>query len=148
MKVILLQTVDRLGARGEVVNVRIGYARNYLLPRKLAIEATPANLRQLDAIRSQLATRDEKIAKRLTGVAEQLGSVTVKTTIRMGDEGAFGAVTNADVARLLHEQGYDIDRHAIVLSEPVKGPGVFDVTVRLGHEVTATVKLWVAEQPA
>jgi large subunit ribosomal protein L9 len=148
MKVILLSDIERLGARGQVVNVRDGYARNYLLPRKLALAATPAQLRQLDSLQAQLASRDAKITKRLTDLAGRLGLVSIRTTIRMGQEGAFGAVTNANVAELLAQEGHIIDKHDIVLAEPIKAPGVYDIPVKLGHEVTATVKLWVAEAPA
>jgi large subunit ribosomal protein L9 len=148
MKVILLSDIERLGARGEVVNVRDGYARNFLMPRKLALEATPAQLKQLSTIKAQLQSRDAKVTKRLTDLAGRLGLVSVKTTIRMGQEGAFGAVTNADVAELLAKEGHAVDKHDIVLSEAIKAPGVYDIPIKLGHEVTATVKLWVAEAPA
>ncbi len=148
MKVILLEDIERLGDKGHVVSVKDGHARNYLIPRKMALRATPASLKQLESIRSQLATRDEKTKRRLGGVAEKLGQVEIRTTIKMGDEGAFGAITNADIAELIAAEGFEIDRHSIVLAEPVKGPGVYDITVKFGHEVTATVKLWVAEQPA
>ncbi|OYD15931.1 50S ribosomal protein L9 [candidate division WOR-3 bacterium JGI_Cruoil_03_51_56] len=148
MKLILLQDVERLGSRGQVVTVKDGYARNYLLPKKIALKATPAQLKQLDNIRNQLATKEEKIRKRLAGFAEKLGLVSLKTTIRTGNEGAFGAITNADIAGLLAQAGFEIDRHSIVLSETVRGPGIYDIPIKLGHEVTATVKLWVAEEPA
>jgi len=148
MKVILLSDIERVGDRGSVVNVKRGYARNYLLPRKLALEATKSQLAQLDSIKQQLATKEAKITKRLTDFAGRLGLVSVKTTIKMGQEGAFGSITNADIATLLAAEGHEIDKHSIVLSEPIKGPGVYDIPVKLGHEVSATVKLWVAEEPA
>lgn len=145
MKVILTQTIDRIGEGGEVVNVKDGFARNYLLPRRLALPATPANLRRLDSIKNQFAAREGKLHKRLTALADKLGLVSVKTSLRMGEEGAFGAVTNAEIARLLAEAGFEIPKQSIVLGEPIKAPGVYDVPVKLGHEVTATVKLWVTE---
>jgi large subunit ribosomal protein L9 len=148
MKVILLSDVERVGPRGTVVSVKPGYARNYLLPRKLALEATKSQLAQLESIKQQLATKEAKITKRLTDFAGRLGLVSVKTTIKMGQEGAFGAVTNADIATLLAAEGHEIDKHSIVLDEPIKAPGVYDIPVKLGHEVSATVKLWVAEEPA
>jgi large subunit ribosomal protein L9 len=148
MKVILLSDIERVGTRGTVVNVKPGYARNYLLPRKLALEATKSQLAQLESIKQQLATKEAKITKRLTDFAGRLGLVSVKTTIRMGQEGAFGAITNADIATLLAAEGHDIDKRSIVLAEPIKGPGVYDIPVKLGHEVSATIKLWVAEEPA
>ena len=148
MKVILLSDIDRVGTRGTVVNVKPGYARNYLFPRKLGLEATKAQLAQLESIKKQLATKDAKITKKLTDFAGRLGLVSVKTTIKMGQEGAFGAITNADIATLLAAEGHEIDKHSIVLAEPIKGPGVYDIAVKLGHEVSATIKLWVAEEPA
>lgn len=148
MKVILLADIERVGSRGDVVNVRDGYARNYLVPRKLGLEATAAQMKQLDSIKAQLASKQSKITKKLTDLADRLGLVSVKTTIKMGQEGAFGSVTNAEIAGLLQKEGYEIDKHSIVLAEPIKAPGVYDVPVKLGHEVTATVKLWVAEEPA
>jgi large subunit ribosomal protein L9 len=148
MKVILLSDIERVGDRGTVVNVKRGYARNYLLPRKLALEATKAQLTQLESIKKQLASKEAKVTKRLTDLAGRLGLVSVKTTIRMGAEGAFGSITNADIATLLAAEGHEIDKHSIVLAEPIKGPGVYDIAVKLGHEVSATIKLWVAEEPA
>ena len=148
MKVILLSDIERVGSRGTVVNVKPGYARNYLLPRKLALEATKSQLAQLESINKQLASKEAKITKRLTDFAGRLGLVSVKTTIKMGQEGAFGAITNADIATLLAAEGHEIDKHSIVLAEPIKGPGVYDIPVKLGHEVSATIKLWVAEEPA
>ena len=148
MKVILLSDIDRVGTRGTVVNVKPGYARNYLFPRKFALQATKAQLAQLESIKKQLATKDAKITKRLTDFAGRLGLVSVKTTIKMGQEGAFGAITNANIATLLAAEGHEIDKHSIVLAEPIKGPGVYDIPVKLGHEVSATIKLWVAEEPA
>ena len=148
MKIILLESIDRLGARGDVVDVKGGHGRNHLLPKKLAIRATVSNLRQIDTIKAQSATKEDKIRKQLTELAEKLGLASVKTTIKMGEEGAFGAITNADVADLLAKEGFEIDKRSIIIAEPIKAPGVYDVPVKMGHEVTATVKLWVAEEPA
>jgi len=148
MKVILLGNVERLGEKGQVVNVKEGFARNYLLPRKLALRATPAQMKQVDNLRSQLASKEEKAKKRLAGLAEKLGLVSLKTNLKMGAEGAFGAITSADICELLGQQGFEVDRHDIVLEEPLRHPGVYDIPVRLGHEVLATVKVWVAEAPA
>ena len=145
MKLILTRSVDRIGESGQIVNVKDGFGRNYLLPRNYAVPATPANLKRIDAIRSQSTAREDKVRNRLTTLADKLALISVKTSLRMGEEGAFGAITNAEVARLLAQEGHEIDKHAIVLAEPVKAPGVYDVPVKLGHGVTATVKLWVVE---
>ncbi|MEO0073898.1 MAG: 50S ribosomal protein L9 [candidate division WOR-3 bacterium] len=146
MKVILLADVDRLGKRGDVVTVRDGYARNFLFPRKLAMPGTTASLAQLESIKSQLSCRQEQIRKKLVQLADRLDRVTLKTSLRMGREGAFGAVTTGDIAGLLAEHGYQIDKHSIVLEEPIRAPGTYDVVVKLGYEVTASVKLWVVEE--
>jgi large subunit ribosomal protein L9 len=148
MKVILLSDIERVGGRGQVVSVKPGFARNFLFPKKMALEATPAQLAQLDKIKAQLASKQAKITKRLTDAADKLGQVSIKASLRMGETGAFGAITSADIAELLAKEGHAIDKRAIVLDEPVKAPGVYDIPVKLGHEVTATVKLWVAEAPA
>ncbi|MGQ9677847.1 MAG: 50S ribosomal protein L9 [bacterium] len=146
MKLILLSDIERLGKRGEVVDVRNGFARNYLLPRKLAIVADEANTRQLENIRRAIDNRSTRLTKRLMTLSEQLGLLALKTKIKMGTEGAFGAITNADVAALLEKAGHKIDKHAIVLEEPIKTPGIYNIPVKLGPEITANVKLWVAEE--
>ncbi|MGQ9707730.1 MAG: 50S ribosomal protein L9 [bacterium] len=148
MKVILLSDIERLGARGEVVDVRDGFARNFLFPKKLALVADEANLRQLESIKRQIASREMKVSSRLADMAQRLGLVTVKTSIKMGAEGAFGAITNADIAELLERSGHKVDKRAIVLDEPIRAPGVYDIPIKLGHEVIATVKLWVVEEAA
>lgn len=145
MKIILTRTVDRVGESGQVVTVKDGFARNYLLPRNYAVQATPANLKRIDSLRHQFATREDKVRRRLTELSDKLGLVSVKTSLRMGEEGAFGAITSAEIARLLAQEGHEIEKHSIVLAEPVKAPGVYDVPVKLGHGVTATIKLWVVE---
>ncbi|MEO0004491.1 MAG: 50S ribosomal protein L9 [candidate division WOR-3 bacterium] len=148
MRVILLSDIERLGKRGEVVEVRDGFARNFLLPRKLALVADEANLRQLEMLKRQIASRETKVTKRLVDMAQRLGLVTVKAALKMGAEGAFGAITNADIAALLKEVGHNVDKHQIVLDEPIKAPGVYDIPVKLGQEITATIKLWVVEEAA
>ncbi len=146
MKVILLTDIPRLGSQGEVVQVRDGFARNYLLPRKLALAADETNLRRLDGIKKQIAARTTKLNQRLLTIREQLGLVTLKASLKMGEAGAFGAITNADIAHLLTEAGHKVDKHAIALEEPIKVPGVYDIPIKLGQDVTATVKLWVVEE--
>lgn len=148
MRVILLADVERLGRRGDVVSVRDGYARNFLFPRRLAMPGTAGNIAQIESIRTQLNDRHELVRRRLLRQAEQLDRVTLKAYLKMGAEGAFGAVTAGDIVSLLAEQGHRVDKHAIVLEEPIRVPGVYDIAVKLGHEVTATVKLWVVETAA
>lgn len=144
MKVILLQDVERVGKQGEVLNVRDGYARNYLLPRKLAIEGTPRELQRLEKTRQQLKARREQQARRLAEKVQQLESLTLKAELRVGADGrAFGAVTNAELAELLAAAGHPVEKHDVLLAEPIKEPGTHTVPVRVGPEVRAQVKVWV-----
>jgi large subunit ribosomal protein L9 len=147
MQIILQEDVEKLGTRGEVVEVAAGYARNYLLPHKLALEASPANIRRLEKIRITLSKRTatEK------GAAEQqaalLNEVTVKFTRKAGEnDQLFGSVTSADLADALAAQGFQIDKRRIALDEPIKIVGESIVTVKLVHGVTAQFKVVVEKE--
>ncbi len=142
MKIILTQDVERIGKKGDVVEVRNGYARNYLLPKGWAIQATKARLNQIEAIKAELQKREERRLKKLKVLAQKLEALALKIDLKMGEAGAFGAITNADIAQLLKENGFEIDRHKIELASPIKEPGIYDVLVNLGA-VTANIKLWV-----
>jgi large subunit ribosomal protein L9 len=147
MKVILLADVERVGKQGDVLNVRDGYARNFLLPNKRAITATPAQLKRLDDMRKQLGARQARLAKLLADKVAALEQVTLKAELRVGAEGkAFGSITNAEIAELLAAQSFPLDKHDILLDEPIKEPGVHDISVRLGPDTKAVVKLWVTAQ--
>lgn len=149
VKVILRQDIEKLGAEGEVVNVRAGYARNYLLPKGFAYDATPANLRRIEEDRrraEERARRDYLEARRR---AKALEGVSLTFQARAGEESKlFGSITNADIAEKLNEQGLDfeVDRRQIELDEPIKTLGVFSVPVRLHAEVRPEVKVWVSKQ--
>jgi large subunit ribosomal protein L9 len=149
MKVILLEDVDRVGKQGEVLNVSSGYARNYLFPRRWAVNATTEQLERLEATRGQLALRQGRKAKKLADRAAALEQVSLKAELRVGAEGkAFGAITNAEIAELLAKANFPVDKHDILLAEPIREPGVHDVSVRVGPETKAIVKLWVIAQSA
>jgi large subunit ribosomal protein L9 len=147
MQIILQEDVEKLGTRGEVVEVAPGYARNYLLPHKLALEASPANIKRLEKIRITLSKRTatEK------GAAEQqatlLNDVTVKFTRKAGEnDQLFGSVTSADLAEALAAQGFQIDKRRIALDEPIKIIGESIVTVKLVHGVMAQFKVIVEKE--
>jgi large subunit ribosomal protein L9 len=151
MNVILLEHVDDLGTVGQTVKVKDGYARNYLLPRKLACPATEKNQ---NYYRSLIESKLKKLAKAKAQAdqqAEQLSAVTLEFVRKSRDQDArlFGSVTNSDVAVALSAKGYEIDRKRIALSEPIKRLGDFTATVRLHPEVVATitVKVLPEEQP-
>ncbi|MBI4041522.1 MAG: 50S ribosomal protein L9 [Deltaproteobacteria bacterium] len=144
MKIILQDEVIPLGRPGDVVNVSDGYARNYLFPRKKALPATQANLKNLDQLKNSLLkkrTHQETLAKEL---AEKLSGLELVIPKKVGEkEKLFGSVTPKDVQAIIKEKGYDIDKHCIQLHEPIKSLGEFPVNIRLSQDVTATVKLKV-----
>ena len=149
VKVILRQDMDALGEAGEVVTVRPGYARNYLLPRGFAYEATDRNIRQLEDERKRAeanARRDFLEARRRASVLE---NVQITFEARAGDESKlFGSITNADIADRLNEYGLDfqVDRRTIDLDEPIKTLGMFSVPVKLHADVRPEIKVWVVKQ--
>jgi large subunit ribosomal protein L9 len=148
MQLILQETVDKLGARGDVVNVARGYARNYLLPRKLAMEASPANLKRLEKIRATLAKRTATERDQAQQQAELLAVVTVTFTRKAGEtDQLFGSVTAADLAEALGRQGFEIDKRRIQLEEPIKVLGEHTVAVKLVHDVTSSFKAIVTREP-
>ena len=147
MKVILLQAVERMGKPFDVVDVKDGYARNYLFPRKLAMEATEGNLRGLEKSKKRFSKQIEKKRLMSMDIAERINNLSVKATIKTGMDGkTFGSITSADLAQLLHDEGVDVDKKHIVLKEPLKQPGVYDIKVHLGENLDAVFKLAVVEE--
>ncbi|MGO9263663.1 MAG: 50S ribosomal protein L9 [Candidatus Binataceae bacterium] len=145
VQVILSEDVSNLGHPGDVVRVRAGYARNYLLPRKLAVEANPRNLREFEHQKRIAMLKREALKGQALTLKEKLEAVQLTLGARTGEEGKlFGSVTNLDLERALREQGFEIDRRRILLGEPIKQLGSYTVTVRLQPEVEATVKFTVA----
>ena len=144
MKVILSQDVANLGKMGATVSVADGYARNFLLPRKLAVRADSGSAKQIDHEVRVIRRREEKQRAVLTTLARSLEGVTVEIKARPGEEDKiFGSVTAAHVAEKLAEIGHQIDRKAIMLDEPIKALGIFGVPVRLANGIEATIKVWV-----
>ena len=149
MQIILQEDVEKLGTRGEVVNVKPGYARNFLLPRKMALEASPGNLKRLEKIRATLAKRTATERDQAMKQAELLNGVSLSFTRKAGEtDQLFGSVTAADVAEALAAQGFEVDKRRIQLDEPIKVIGQFDVTAKLVHSVTATFKVNVDREQA
>lgn len=147
MKVILRQNYEKLGAVGDVIDVKDGFARNYLIPRNIAYRATDGNLKALEEEKKILARREEKEAKEAEKIAAQLGSVSLTITMKVGeDDKLFGAVTSQMIADSLVEKGFTIDKRIIELEEPIKTLGIFEVPVKLHSKVTAKVKVWVVRE--
>jgi len=147
MEVILREDVDRLGKRGEKHRVADGYARNFLIPRKLAAPATDSNLRAFGEESKMRVRREKKAFRAAEGVAEKLRNVSITTAVQAGEEDRlYGSVTSADIAELLAKQGFEIDKRKIQLDEPIKALGVYNVGIRLAAGVEANVKLWVVKE--
>jgi large subunit ribosomal protein L9 len=143
-KVLLREDVDDLGARGEIVRVRAGYARNYLLPRNLAVEATAGNVKGIETERAALLKKEAKERSTAEAQSQLMSSLVLEFKRKSGEQGAlYGSVTSMDVAEALKDKGYDIDRHRIHLREPLKRLGEYTVPVRLHREVTIDLKVKV-----
>ena len=147
MDVILRQDVEKLGNAGDLVTVKDGYARNYLLPRGFAYPATEGNKKRLEAeakMRVKKAGAQVVVAREL---AAQLEAVSLTFTMKAGEgDKLFGSVTAADVAERLHAEGFTVDKKTIELPEPIKALGVYKVAVRLHHEVKPEVRVWVVKE--
>ncbi len=147
MQIILQEDVEKLGTRGQVVEVAAGYARNFLLPRKLAIAATPSNLKRLEKIRSVLDKRTATEREGAQKQADVLAAASVTLARKAGEnDQLFGSVTAADIAEALAAQGYQVDKRKIELREPIKLIGEYQVTAKLHHDVTATIKVVVQRE--
>ena len=147
MEIILRQAVENLGKPGDVVKVKAGYARNYLLPHGLAYEATPGNLKRIQLERDRLEAAENERRGAAQGIAEKLEQVSLTFSARVGEEGKlFGSVTAADIAQQLETQGFHIEKRQIDLHEPIKALGVYRVPVRLHADVKPEVRVWVIKQ--
>lgn len=147
MEVILKDDVPSLGHRGEVVTVKDGYARNYLFPRKLALPATPGNRKQVEQEKAAHARREAKEQSDAEALAAMLAQVALTIPAKAGEsDQLFGSITAMDIAEALALKGYTIDKRRVVLEEPIKTIGEYDVSLRLHREVTASVKVNVIRE--
>jgi len=147
MKVILTKDLENLGRAGALVEVKPGYGRNYLLPRKLAMAATEKNIRQLEHHKSGILARAAKEKQNMTAMANKLNAIEVKFTRKVGEQNKlFGSVTSKDVHEQLAAQGYQLDRKQVHLPEPLKEVGTHEVEVKLHAEVTARVRVTISPE--
>jgi large subunit ribosomal protein L9 len=147
MEVILKEDVPKLGSRGDVVKVAEGYGRNYLLPHKLAIEASAANKAVIDQMKASSVRRGVKEKSDAELLAKQFDGVNLSFTRRSGEnDQLFGSVTSADIAHELEHRGFTIDRRKLQLDEPLKALGEFTVPIKLHREVTTTIKVTIAKE--
>ena len=147
MELLLKEDVENLGARGELVKVKPGYGRNYLLPRGLAIQATPGNVKQIELQRKTLLKKEAAEKETATQQAALLKDVTLEFARKVGEHGIlYGSVTSMDIAEAFAAKGYEIDRRRVQLKDPIKEPGEFEVPVKLHREVTSIVKVVVKNE--
>ena len=149
MEVILREHVDNLGRRGEVVKVASGYARNFLLPRKLALPVTEANKRQIEREKKITDAKDAEEKQQADAVAERLAQVEIEISRRVGENNTlYGSVTSADIAHALETKGFAIEKRKIMLPDPLKALGEFTVPVKVHRDVTAQVRVKVVADKA
>jgi large subunit ribosomal protein L9 len=149
MEVILREHVEHLGNRGDVVKVAAGYARNYLLPRKLALAVTANNKRQIDREKKIAEARDAEEKGQAEAIAQRLAQLDIEIARRVGEHDTlYGSVTSQDIAQALKDKGFDIDKRKIALAEPLKALGESSVPVKIHRDVTAQLRVKVVVQSA
>lgn len=142
MKVILLQDLEGYGTFGDVITVRDGFARNYLIPRGIALPATEGNLRHIQSLLQQKARKLQREKEKAQELAKQLEGLVVEIKRKVGEKGKlFGSVNASDIANALQERGYQVDRKKIMLKAPIKDVGIYTVSIRLHPEVTVNIKV-------
>lgn len=147
MKVILTETVESIGQIGDLVNVAPGYARNFLFPKKLAMEATGRNVRELEHKKRLLAQKREKQRQERLSFAEKLNAVTISMRRKVSEEDKlYGSVSTTDIAKALAQQGFETEKKNLVLEQPIKQLGEFRVSVRVDDQVSATIRVVIEKE--
>ncbi len=147
MKIILKEDFESLGKVGEVVEVKAGFARNFLIPKQVALQATPQNLRVIEQEKARNKIKLSKDKRDAEVLAEQLKKVSLTANVQVGEEDKiFGAVTSQNISELLSAKGFEIDKRKIQLEDPLKALGVFEVPIKLHTEVEAKIKVWVVKE--
>jgi large subunit ribosomal protein L9 len=147
MKVILRKNFDQLGSIGDVVDVKDGYARNFLIPRKIAYPAIAGNIKALEEEKKQVAKKQAKEFEEAQMLASELEKVSITIPVKVGEEDKiFGSVTSQMIGDALKEKGYDLDRRKIEIDEPIKALGIYSINVKLHSDINAVVKTWVVRE--
>lgn len=147
MKVILLENIDRLGKMGDVVTVKEGYGRNFLLPKNKAKPATPGNMKMLEQLKKKQAEEEAKKTQSARAIADKISNLSLTISAQAGEEEKlFGSVSNDMISEALAEEGVNIDKKDILLDEPIKKLGVYQVVVKVHPEVKANLKVWVVKK--
>ncbi len=147
MEVILSQDVSKLGKTGDVVKVKEGYARNFLIPRKIAAVATPGNLKRVEQLEKKRKANHEHQKAEAEQLAEKLNKLSCTVNVEVNDlEKLYGAVSEPDIVRALEAEGFNVDKRQIIVEKPIEELGIFEVSVKLHPEVTAKIRLWVTKK--
>lgn len=147
MKVILRRDFEKLGKIGDIVEVKDGYARNYLIPQNIAYQATTGNIKALEEEKKQHLYREQKEERNAQKVASKLENTSVTIKAKVGeDEKLFGSITSQTIAEALQEQGFTIDKRNIELEDPIKQLGIYTVPIKLHPKVTAKLKIWIVRE--
>ena len=144
MRIILLQDFKGLGNAGEQIDVKDGYARNFLFPKGLALKADKNSIKRFQEMARLKDKKKDRALKQSRELAEKLQAVSLTVPVQVGEEDrVFGAVTSIEIAQQLKDKGYDIDKRQILLEEPIKALGIFEIPIKLHSEITTSIKLWV-----
>lgn len=144
MRIILLRDFETLGESGTQVEVKEGFARNYLIPKGIALKASRENLKKFEEIAKQKNNKTARALKNSEELAEKLKTLSLTVPVKVGeDDKIFGSVTTQMIAEQLQEKGYEIDKRQVQLEEPIKALGIYDIPIRLHSEISTSVKLWV-----
>ena len=147
MKLILIQNIEKLGSIGDVIDVKEGYARNFLLPLKKAKAATPGNMKLLDAQKKKEALEDARKVEAASAIANRLSNLSLTISMEAGEEDKlFGSVTNDMISDRLKEEGIEIDKKDIAIEDPIKKLGVYQVTARIHPKVKANLRIWIVKK--
>ncbi len=147
MKIILTKDHENLGNAGEIVKVKDGYARNYLIPRSIALEASKVNMRVYDESKKQQKAKKSREVTGAEEIAAEMSKVSITARVQVGEEDkVFGAVTSQEISTLLEENGFTVDKRDILLEEPIKALGIYNISVKVHQDVKAEVKLWVIKE--
>ncbi len=147
MKVILLQTIQKLGEAGKIINVKDGYARNYLIPQKIAIPATDENIKRIEKIKKLREKEEEKVIQKEQQLKEKLEHLSLTITAEVkNEEEIYGSITEQQILKALKQEGIDLKGKKLILEAPIKKLGVYTIDVKLHPKVTAQLKIWVVKK--
>jgi large subunit ribosomal protein L9 len=147
MNVILKKDIEGVGKAGAVVKVKDGYARNFLFPRSLALESTNANLKKLDLEQKARSLHSEKLKKSALELKEKLEKLSLTLPVLVQEkEKLYGSITEVEISKALKDEGFEVDKSLIVLEEPLKALGIFEIPIKLHADVTATLKVWIVKK--